>query len=430
MTERPRIRIGDDPVPTPPPGPSRERLRTSLHIVGRRQDNDPRCLAYLGRQRAPDGSLGSEIRLDVAGPHVVVICGKRGYGKSYTMGVLLEELSQLERSVRDRVVTLVLDTLGVFWTMAHPARGAKEALASARVEASGFDVRVFAPRNAVERFRKQGIDAIPIVFPAHELRAEDVCEFFGIGFATPVGLALARALNGMPEEGWGLDDLEAHVHAAGMRPEVQDMVLGIVAKIREWDLFDRNGTPARELLTTRHVNVIDLSPLREETLKVLVASVVGRRLFEYRVAAKKAEDTAAIRGERREDDPLVWLAIDEAQVFLPAERETPAKDVFIRGWMRQGRQPGLSLILATQRLSAMEKEVLSHADVFVAHRVTAAEDLAMLDTVDPGLAQAVVDMGTARGAALIVDKVNEKRHPAQIRPRQSLHGGDEPNLLR
>jgi ABC-type polar amino acid transport system ATPase subunit len=33
--------------------------------------------------------------MDIAGAHVVLICGKRGGGKSYTMGVIAEGLAML-----------------------------------------------------------------------------------------------------------------------------------------------------------------------------------------------------------------------------------------------------------------------------------------------------------------------------------------------
>ena len=45
---------------------------------------------FLGKQYVKMGqttSLSNPIYLDITGAHVVFVCGKRGGGKSYTMGV-------------------------------------------------------------------------------------------------------------------------------------------------------------------------------------------------------------------------------------------------------------------------------------------------------------------------------------------------------
>jgi hypothetical protein len=41
----------------------------------------------LGTYRAVDGSAGAPVHLDFDGPYATLIVGKRGYGKSYTVGV-------------------------------------------------------------------------------------------------------------------------------------------------------------------------------------------------------------------------------------------------------------------------------------------------------------------------------------------------------
>ena len=55
--------------------------------------------------------------MDVSRSHVVLIAGKRGSGKSYTMGVLTEEMSDLEPQVAENIASLIFDTMGIFWTM-------------------------------------------------------------------------------------------------------------------------------------------------------------------------------------------------------------------------------------------------------------------------------------------------------------------------
>lgn len=130
--------------------------------------------------------------------------------------------------------------------------------------------------------------------------------------------------------------------------------------------------------------------------------------------------------------PFIWLAIDEAHIFLPKEDKI-TKDVFIRKWLRQGRQPGLSLILATQRVSSMDAEVLSHADIIICHRLTSQEDIDAMNNVRPtymreSIGEAIKKMGSEKGVALIVDDITEVSHLVKIRPRRSWHAGGEPAI--
>jgi len=108
-----------------------------------------------------------------------------------------------------------------------------------------------------------------------------------------------------------------------------------------------------------------------------------------------------------------------------------SKTVLIHEWMRQGRQPGLSLILATQRPGAIEPEVLSHCDIILCHRLTSQDDIDALRTIRPtylqgDLGESLKKIGVEKGVALLVDDTSESVHVVQIRPRLSWHGGAEP----
>jgi len=117
-------------------------------------------------------------------------------------------------------------------------------------------------------------------------------------------------------------------------------------------------------------------------------------------------------------------------LFLPNNKEVLSKDVLINEWMRQGRQPGLSLVLATQRPSALESEVLSHSDIIICHRLTAQEDIDALSRIRPtymhsDIKESIKKIGDEKGVALIIDDTSESAHIIKIRPRLSWHGGAE-----
>ncbi len=65
------------------------------YLLGRRDSNTIAGTLNVGRYLALDRSAGSDVYIDALRPHVILICGKRGYGKSYTWGHLWKNSTPL-----------------------------------------------------------------------------------------------------------------------------------------------------------------------------------------------------------------------------------------------------------------------------------------------------------------------------------------------
>ena len=96
-------------------------------VIGRNEkdhkDYGDLATTLIGKQYITMGnvvSLGNNIMLDALRPHVVLIAGKRGSGKSYTMGVIAEGLASLEEETANSITSLIIDTMGIYWTMKNP----------------------------------------------------------------------------------------------------------------------------------------------------------------------------------------------------------------------------------------------------------------------------------------------------------------------
>jgi hypothetical protein len=132
--------------------------------------------------------------------------------------------------------------------------------------------------------------------------------------------------------------------------------------------------------------------------------------------------------------PMVWMFIDEAQQFLPAQGDTLASDALLNEWLKQGRQPGLSLVLATQRPASIHPDVLSQSDLVICHRLTSQDDINVLESVRPtymkdNFGDSIMKMGSEKGIAFVVDDNTEATHIIRMRPRLSWHGGDDPSVI-
>jgi hypothetical protein len=125
---------------------------SNKYILGNRTPRSDYAI-HLGRFYALDGSLGAPLFLDISKPHVTLIAGKRGYGKSYTMGVFLEEFQRLPLSKRNKYSIIVIDTLGIFWTLSYPNLKQKNLLSKWDLTAEKTNIRIVhtAVRSHFER---------------------------------------------------------------------------------------------------------------------------------------------------------------------------------------------------------------------------------------------------------------------------------------
>ncbi len=103
-----------------------------------------------------------------------------------------------------------------------------------------------------------------------------------------------------------------------------------------------------------------------------------------------------------------------------------AKEHLIR-WVKEGRQPGLSLVVATQQPSAVDTEILSQCDTILCHKMTTKEDIASLNRLSQDYMGAelrtFVRNLSRTGEAVLVDDERESVTTLVVRPRQSQHGG-------
>ena len=100
--------------------------------------------------------------------------------------------------------------------------------------------------------------------------------------------------------------------------------------------------------------------------------MIARKTEEFK--SIKGEEHYLIEEEGKRKSPLVWLMIDEAHEFLPVEGKTAATDALLT-ILREGRQPGISLILASQQPGKIHSDVITQSDVVISHRLTAKIDV-------------------------------------------------------
>jgi hypothetical protein len=415
----------------------RSFTRSEKHyVLGRRKKTDGGVLT-IGRYYALDGSLGAPVFLDVTRPHMMFICGKRGYGKSYSIGVLLEEITTLDEALKQHLAVIVLDTLGIFWSTRFPNISERDRLVRWGKQPAGCPIRLLVPTQGAGEYAKKDIEVEPFCLCVAELSPMHWCQLFNVKLTDPVGVVLTQAILALQskKQRFSLQEIVTYIQQdVQTDPMVKTAVQNFFHLADSWGVFDTQGLSIAEILRPGTVTVLDLSVLPSFLLKDVVVAILSEKIFEQRVKSRKIYEQKKMNLRMDGTEiPLVWLAVDEAQVFLPSDHSTLSKTVLLEEWMRQGRQPGLSLILATQRPSAIESEVLSHCDLFLCHRLTAQEDIDALSRIRPvymhgNIQDSLKKIGSEKGVALLVDDTSESVHVVQLRPRISWHGGTEPVL--
>lgn len=409
-------------------------LSEKQYVLGRREKTGGGVLT-IGRYYALDGSLGAPVFLDITRPHMVFICGKRGYGKSYSIGVFLEEIAALDDAIKKHLSVVVLDTLGIFWSMQFPSKDDLERIQRWGRKPTGFSIRLLVPLHETETYSKKDIHVQRFSLCIAELSPLHWCQLFDVKLTDPVGVAITQAILALQssKDHFSMKEIVSFIKQDVQTDAVvKSAVENFFLMADSWHVFDKDGLSITEIVQPGIVTVLDLSVLPSLLLKDVVVAVLSQRIYEERVRSRKTFEQKKMGFQVEEGGiPLVWLAVDEAQVFLPSEKKTLSKAVLIEEWMRQGRQPGLSLLLATQRPSAVEPEVLSHCDLFLCHRLTAQEDIDALSRIRPvymhgDIQESLKKIGSEKGVALLVDDTSESVHVVQLRPRVSWHGGAEP----
>jgi hypothetical protein len=284
-------------------------------------------------------------------PRIGFICGKRGMGKSFTLSVIADQLSSFSD-------VLVIDTMGVMKVYAHG------------------DV-IKAPHDL----------KLPLT-----LVGESLLFAFDLSPNSPQGILLTRSINEFKGSFYTLDDIIDRVELDEHSSDTTKRALiNRLLSAKDWGIF--SDYPSEIDFLFEGYKVLDLSLLRYE-LRQLVTWTLCDVLLAERMREKK--------------DRNIYLVVDEAQDYAPAR--STEKNSLVR-LAKEGRLPGIGVILASQQPSAISDGVLSQVDFLISHRLTLVEDIRSLKALTPTFMKG--DMGVYMrkisnpGEGIFIDDIEE-----------------------
>jgi len=339
--------------------------------------------------------------------------------------------------------------MGIYWSMKYPNKQDKKLLRKWNLEAKGLDVTIYSPKGYFNEAKEKGIP-VDYEFSVNvsELDAHDWQMAFDVSNTSEVGVLIEKVISVLQDsrKPYDIDDIIKIIEEddeSGKTTKAAAKNRFVAAK--SWGIFDKEGTPLADLAKGGQVTILDISAYATMpgswNIKSLIVGLVSEKLFIERMAARKEEEFRKVHSQVQyyEEDttkkkfPLVWLIIDEAHEFLPEKGKTAATEPLIT-ILREGRQPGISLILASQQPGKMHTDVLTQADTVICHRITAKLDIDALGTLMQSYMRASLDkfidnLPREKGAAIVLDDNNEKMYPMRVRPRFTWHAGSAPVAL-
>ncbi len=428
-------------------------------ILGREQHEQEKYgtlgTVFLGKHYVKMGAitaLSQPVYLDMNKAHVVFVCGKRGSGKSYSLGVIAEGIAELPESIRKRLSVILLDTMGIYWTMKYPNHKDEALLKEWGFEGKSIDVKIYTPFGFFKKWKEEGIPTdVPFALNPAELSPEDWNLTFELPSTDPVAVFIERIIIQLKKTGQQYDIPD--IIRAIDDDKTEELRVKQAAKnrflaVEDWGVFFPKATPIKDLAQPGQITILDLSAYAMMPngwrIKHLVLGLVCNKLFIERMKARKDEEYAAVHqavhyileehDEPQESQmPICWLLIDEAHEFIPSTGKTASSDALIT-LLREGRQPGVAMVLATQQPGKIHTDAMTQSDVILAHRLTAKIDTDALGALlqsylRTGLDKELDNLPRVAGACIAVDDVNERMYPMRIRPRFSWHGGGAPGVI-
>lgn len=277
---------------------------------------------------------------DIASQHLAVLAST-GSGKSYTVGVLIEEM-MMQKNCGS---VLVFDPHGEYST----------SLAGI-VDMDEFVGEGYRPRVEVvrpEHIRLRASDLEPADFLAlmdDGNLSEKMRAFFERAYRAAKRAAQDRG--GM----FTLDELEDAIEMQRERAETTvDALLWRFGRLRASGIITSyEGIPLSRYFEAGRLTVVDVSGI-DERLQQLVAAVLLRLLFDARRGTLLEEYD---EGDERYIPSPAFVVLEEAHRFTPAEGYSPSKRILKR-ILAEGRKFGVGVCLVSQRPSKLDADALS-----------------------------------------------------------------------
>jgi DNA helicase HerA-like ATPase len=357
---------------------------------------------------------------EVVSTHLAILAST-GSGKSYTAGVLVEELMR----PFNRAAVLIVDPHGEYHTMSSIQGNDQFA------DPDGYrpEVKIFTPDKIKVRFSTLTEADVKYLLP--EGTSDKMLHFLGQAF---------RSLNdelkaqGRRDYLYGYHDLRDHVTKQQYGKDDSNAGDGgNVSSIQGllWRLDSRFDRPDGIFHTHEHIElndlfrpgrctILQLSDIEQHEQQVIVGTLL-RRANKARMMTVRQEVSS---GENFLNYP-VFALLEEAHRFAPAGASVVSTNI-LKQILSEGRKFGVGIGLITQRPGKLDQDVLSQCMTQIIMRIVNPIDQDTIAKSVEGAGRAMLAELPAltKGQAVISGVGINTPVMCRIRARLTAHGGE------
>jgi DNA helicase HerA-like ATPase len=413
--------LGDFVNPRIPPNPGDPVFLASSETLSgvlsprRMEDQGSAHVGSLLTRSAGEVPIILSIK-DVVSTHLAILAST-GSGKSYTAGVLVEELMR----PYNRASVLIVDPHGEYDTM----RSIEDNPTFRGADGYQPEVKIFTHDRIKVRFSSLTEADLKYLLP--EGTSDKMLHFLSQAYRTlTAGERGAREL-------WSYydlrDEVKAQKYEGSERSESSNAssIEGLLWRLdsrfdRPDSIFsDNEHIPLAELFLPGRCTVLQLSDIEQNEQQVVVATLL-RRVNKARMATVRGDAQAGT------DSYLpypVFALLEEAHRFAPAGQTVVSTNI-LKQILSEGRKFGVGIGLITQRPGKLDQDVLSQCMTQIIMRIVNPIDQDTVAKSVEGAGRQLLDELPAltKGQAVISGVGINTPVMCRVRERITRHGGE------
>lgn len=348
---------------------------------------------------------------EMVSTHLAILAGT-GSGKSYTAGVLIEELLL----PKNRAAVLIFDPHGEYHTLAemqsHPKFFGEDGYRP--------KVKVLSPQEIKIRVSSLNFFDILTLLPETSDRQKSFLE-----------KAFRRTTQFNPLR-WTIQDL---IDAVNEADSAEDGSQGSSAAALEWKLEQIDRSPyfdnlqhlaPKDLFEPGQVTILQMHEISQEEQQVIAAAILRQANY-ARINTHKGKIQP---GDENYLPYPVFILLEEAHRFAPAHEPSRCKQV-LRTILSEGRKFGLGVGLITQRPGKLDSDILSQCmSQFLMRIVNPADQENLRHSVEAAGRDLLQELPALSKGQVIVSGVCVNTPVlCKVRKRYTQHGGETLDIL-
>ena len=358
---------------------------------------------------------------EIVSRHLAILA-MTGAGKSYTVGVIIEEIMKKNGAV------VVFDLHGEYRDISLPFSKVRifsfdeESESKLKIDVSSLHASDFST-------------LIPDITPLQRDLLEEILNLaskFYSSYDLSTILFILNTMYDIKKENGYKSTLSKEIPCYDLlKSMVRNVNISTLSalirrlrRLEKTGIFCSKGTPIEEIVKRNQLTVIDLSDVNEKISEVIL-SAICRKIF---LARKQY-----VRSRENGLSSPVLIVIEEAHNFAPRNLEVSinASRGVLRRIAREGRKFGVGLCLVSQRPSKLDADILSQCNSQIILRVVNPSDQEYIkqsvETVTEDIVKDLPSLG--RGEAILTGSFINVPISVKIRERETEFGGKDIDVV-